>query len=108
MNKRDYMKFEAMMEIVPPRKTAASAMILACRNWFLLHPELAKLEANEAGLNACRQYMHIELNREEGPRAHIMDRLYKRFSNLRREMETDAMAALIPDLVRAEEDTIHG
>jgi hypothetical protein len=96
VNKRDYMKFSAMLEVVPPRKNSA-AMVAACRNWFLLHPRLAELEPNEAGLNVCRQYMHIELNREEGPRAHIMDRLYKRFSNLRREMETHAMAALIPE-----------
>lgn len=96
MNKRDYQKFTALLEVVPPKKTQLAYMTHACRNWFLLHPELAKLHADESSLTVCRQYMYIELNREEGPRAHIMDRLYKRFSNLRREIETHAMAALLP------------
>jgi hypothetical protein len=96
MNKRDYMKFCALLEIVPPKKTQVAFMTHACRNWFLLHPELARLQADEASLTVCRQYMYIELNREEGPRAHIMDRLYKRFSNLRREIETTAMGTLLP------------
>lgn len=97
MKKRDYMKFTSMLGVVPPKKTQVAAMTLACRNWFLLHPELAKLQADEDGLTACSQYMYIELNREEGPRPHIMDRLYKRYSNLRREMETAAMGALLPE-----------
>lgn len=97
MNKRNYAKFTAMLGVVPPKKTQLAAMTHACRNWFLLHPELAKLRADEEGLTLCSQYMHIELNREEGPRYHIMDRLYKRYSNLRREMETAAMGSLIPE-----------
>lgn len=103
MNKRDYMKFTALLEVVPPKKAQFAAMAHSCRNWFLLHPELAKLRANDAGLLLCRQYMHIELNREEGPRPHIMDRLYKRFSNLRREIETAAMDALLPEMADAED-----
>lgn len=102
MNKRDYMKFTGMLGVVPPKKTQLAAMTLACRNWFLLHPELARLQADEAGLTTCSQFMYIELNREEGPRPHIMDRLYKRYSNLRREMETAAMGALLPEAVDAE------
>jgi hypothetical protein len=98
MNKRDYMKFTGLLEIVPPKKTQFAAMTAACRNWFLLHPELARMQASEDSLLVCRQYMYIELNREEGPRAHIMDRLYKRYSNLRREIETAAMATLLPEV----------
>lgn len=97
MNKRNYMKFTGMLGVVPPKKTQMAAMSHACRNWFLLHPELAKLRANEEGLTICTQYMYIELNREEGPRSHIMDRLYKRYSNLRREIETAAMSTLVPE-----------
>lgn len=96
MDKKQLTKFEAMVELIPPKKTQAAAMANESKNWFLLHPKLALLEPNEAGLNVCRQYMHVELNRDGGPRAHIMDRLYKRFSNLRREMETSVMYALLP------------
>lgn len=97
MDMRDYKKFSTLMGLVPPRLAQRAAMSIACRNWFLLHPELARLQADEAGLTVCRQYMHLELNRLDGPRAHIMDRLYKRFSNLRRETETRAMATLLPE-----------
>lgn len=97
MNKRNYMKFVGMLGVVPPKKAQLPAMTHACRNWFLLHPELARLRANEEGLTICAQYMYIELNREEGPRPHIMDRLYKRYSNLRREMETAVMDLLLPE-----------
>lgn len=96
MNKRDYTKFSTLMGLVPPKRAQLAAMTIACRNWCLLHPELARLQADEASLMVCRQYMHLEANRPDGPRAHIMDRLYKRFSNLRREMETRAMAVLLP------------
>lgn len=102
MNKRDYMKFCALLEVVPPKKTQFAAMTAACKNWALLHPELARMQADENSLTVCRQYMYIELNREEGPRAHIMDRLYKRFSNLRREIETNAMFALLPEEAEAQ------
>jgi hypothetical protein len=96
------MKFCALLEVVPPKKTQMASMAAACKNWALLHPELARLHADESGLTVCRQYMYIELNREEGPRAHIMDRLYKRFSNLRREIETGTMAALLPEVAETE------
>ena len=97
MDNRKYKKFVGMLGVVPPKKAQLPAMTHACRNWFLLHPELARLRANEEGLTICTQYMYIELNREEGPRPHIMDRLYKRYSNLRREMETAVMDLLLPE-----------
>jgi len=104
MSKRDYAKFEAMVELIPPKPAQAAGMERDVRNWALLHPRLAVLKANEAGLNVCRQFMHVELNREEGPRWHIMDRLYKRFSNLRREMETAALAPLMPEVLAVAEE----
>lgn len=103
MNKRDYAKFEKLLALVPPRKSEAAAVQYACRNWALLHPELAALEATPAGLDRCREFMHVELHREGGPRIHIMDRLYKRFSNLRREIETSAMGLLLPEAETVEE-----
>lgn len=96
VNKKAYERFVALMEVIPPKPRNQNAMIESGKNWFLLHPELAALPASEFGLNKIREYMWIELNREEGPRHHIMDRLYKRFSNLRREIETNAMMALLP------------
>lgn len=96
MNKKAYERFVALMEVIPPKPRNQAVMAESAKNWFLLHPELAALPASEFGLNKIREYMWIELNREEGPRHHIMDRLYKRFSNLRREIETNAMLALLP------------
>lgn len=103
MNKRDYAKFETLLALVPPRKADAAAVAYACRNWALLHPELAALDATPASLTRCREFMYVELHREGGPRYHIMDRLYKRFSNLRREIETASMGALLPEAETVEE-----
>jgi hypothetical protein len=103
MNARSYKKFEALVELVPPKPSQVATMVATSKNWALLHPILAKLDCDAAAMNVCRQYMHVELHREEGPRFHIMDRLYKRFSNLRREMETSAMMALLPEYETAEE-----
>jgi hypothetical protein len=102
MKTKDYTKFTDMLGIYPPKR-ASETLEAECRNWFLLHPALASLEASTASLETCRAYMYIELNREGGPRHHIMDRLYKRFSNLRRELETSAMAALLPEVELAGE-----
>ena len=94
--KKELQRFVNLLEVVPPPPRNLRAMTEACRAWHTLHPELARLEADETGLLACRQYMHIEMTRGLGPRMHMMDRLYKRFSSLRREMETNAMVAVIP------------
>jgi hypothetical protein len=98
MKARDLNKFIALVGITTPKANALDAAVVNVKNWALLHPVLADLEANEAGLNVCRLHMYAELYREEGPRYHIMDRLYKRFSNLRREIETSAMNVLLPEL----------
>lgn len=100
--KKDIQRFVNLMEVVPPPAKNLRSMTDACRAWHTLHPELARLEADEAGLLACRQYMHIEMTREYGPRMHMMDRLYKRLSSLRREMETNAMVAVVPAVVEAQ------
>lgn len=97
MKTRDLKIFTAMLGVAPPAERAASDMEYAVRNWFHLHPALAKLQADQKGLDVCRQFMHLELSREGGPRRHIMDRLYKRYSNLRREIETAAMEKLLPE-----------
>jgi hypothetical protein len=94
---RDYKTFIDTMGIAPPPDRQHNLVCSVTRNWALLHPALAALNADKAGLDACKHMMYVELNREEGPRWHIMDRLYKRFSNLRREMETTAMMKLLPD-----------
>jgi hypothetical protein len=94
MTQRNYEKFNALIGLVPAK---SSSVRDACRNWAVLHPKLASLQANEQGLKACRQMMYTELNRDGGPRFYIMDRLYKRFSNLRREMETSSMMSMLPD-----------
>ena len=101
MTSKDYRKFEALMELCPPPKNKMASIEQASRNWYLLYQELAKMKASDASLNTCRHFMYVELNREEGPRYHIMDRLYKRFSNLRREIETSAMLVLIPEAAEA-------
>ncbi len=98
MNKKQYERFAALVELIPPKPRNQNALAETCRVWFNLHPMLADLKPTEASLNTIRECMWIELNREEGPRHHMMDRLYKRFSNLRREMETDAMLALLPEV----------
>lgn len=92
---KDYRAFCALLEITPPPKSRTAEMERVLRNWLLLHPVLAEMSATQDSLRLCTQYMHLELLREDGPRPHIMNRLYKRFSNLRREMETTAMLTLI-------------
>ena len=103
MQAKQFNKFVALMDIKPPTLKQAVYAEASTQNWALLHPVLAKLEANDAGLETCRRLMHVELLREGGPRFHIMDRLYKRFSNLRREIETSAMLELLPEECEAVE-----
>lgn len=100
--KKELQRFVNLLGVVPPAPKNLQAMRDACRAWHTLHPELARLEADEAGLLACRQYMHIEMTREYGPRMHMMDRLYKRLSSLRRDMETNAMVAVVPAVEEAQ------
>lgn len=103
MSTKKTQRFAALMGLqeVKPRTAAALAEIL--KTWQLLHPHLAAMNASETSLAKIRDLMAVELAREEGPRAHIMDRLYMRFSSLRREMETTAMAAAVPDYEDATE-----
>ena len=95
MKKQDYRQFTELLGVAPPPKAKQAEMEQTLRNWLLLHPVLATLQANAGGLKTCSQLMYVELQREDGPRFHVMDRLYKRYSNLRREMETSAMATLV-------------
>lgn len=97
MTKKQFDRFAALIGIQQPKPRAIAALTEVSKNWFLLHPHLKVLQATESDLGKIRDIMWVELNREGGPRAHIMDRLYMRYSSLRREMETSAMQALIPE-----------
>lgn len=97
MTKKQFDRFATLLGMQQPKPRAMNALSEISKNWFLLHPHLAALQATEGDLAKIRDIMWVELNREGGPRSHIMERLYMRYSSLRREMETNAMAALIPD-----------
>jgi hypothetical protein len=94
-NAKDYRNFCGLLEITPPPKTRVAEMERTLRNWLVLHPVLAEMAPTQESLRRCGHYMHMEMAREEGPRPHIMNRLYKRYSNLRREIETTAMSMLV-------------
>lgn len=95
--KKEHSKFVELLGIVAPPAKLENGISLKLSNWVLLHPELAEIEPTLNGLKTIKHYMHLELNRDDGPRFHIMDRLYKRYSNLRREMESAAMALCLPE-----------
>lgn len=78
--------------------TREEDFVQSLQNWSKLHPELAKLKANDTDVDRCRAYLVLELTRPEdkgGPRAFYVDRLYKRMSNLRREMEREVLAVYL-------------
>ncbi len=97
MKTKEYNQFINVMDIEPPPTRMYAKMVETSRNWFMLHQTLATMEANKASLEMCKQFMYVELNREGGPRWHIMNRLYKRYSNLRRKIETVAMMKCLPE-----------
>lgn len=72
------------------------------QNWSKLHPELAKLGPNIEGVTMCRVYLVLELTRPQEPRPFYLDRIYKRMSSLRRDMERDALSPYLNNLVAAE------
>lgn len=55
-------------------------------NWMPVHAYIRHLSATEDGLLELRRMMTIELKRDQ-PRPQIMERLYGRFSALRKQME---------------------
>lgn len=69
--------------------------VQSLQNWSKLHPELAKLNADGHGVEVCRAYLVLELTRPQGPRVFYVDRIYKRMSNLRREMEREVLAPFL-------------
>jgi hypothetical protein len=84
--------FQSMIGATRVSSSRREALQVHLRNWMQLYPLLSTMTPCEESLQACRELMVTELARDTGPRDHIMDRLYKRFSNLRRDMETTAMA----------------
>ena len=73
MNKKEYTKFEAMMELIPPKKTQAAAMAHESKNWFLLHPKLALLEPNEFSFHIA-QVDGVQLTVDEPDISHTAPR----------------------------------
>lgn len=59
-------------------------------NWMPVHAYMRHLPATENGLLELRRMMTIELKRDQ-PRPQIMERLYGRFSALRKQMEEQVL-----------------
>ena len=92
-------EINGMHPISAPTAKLRQELLADLRNWALLYPKLAALQPDGEGLERCRQYLLIELEEPpahaNGPRDHIVDRLYKRMSNLRRDSETSMLSAAV-------------
>lgn len=55
-------------------------------NWMPVHAYIRHLPNNEESLLELRRMMTVELDRSE-PRAQILERLYGKFSAMRKQME---------------------
>lgn len=98
MVKSAYKRFAATLDVKPLGKATLRRYEDNLRSWATLHPVLRELNPDDASLRTLAQLMSVELMRDGGPRDQIMDRLYKRYSNLRREMETTVMADAMLEL----------
>lgn len=60
-------------------------------NWQMVHPMLVDIQMSQKGLMTLASMMQAENGRDEGPRSHIMRRLYMKYSTLRRQMELEML-----------------
>lgn len=67
-------------------KTDIARIMPHMTNWMPVHAYIRHLPVDENSLLELRRMLTIELNREE-PRAQILERLYGKFSAMRKQME---------------------
>lgn len=65
-------------------------------NWLVAYEFIAGMEASPKSVEIVSQMLLIELS--ESARPHVLERLYMRYSNLRREMETAMLHKACPAL----------
>lgn len=77
----------------PPTKLHEAELRGYLENWATLHEFMANMEADPGDLSTLLMLMGIEIA-SESPRGYIIDRIYMRFSNLRRDWERSMLPGL--------------
>jgi len=94
-------KFNTALGLTEPTSAQRARLEGVMSNWIAIHEEITNYDGHDRYYDKLRKMMWVELNREEGPRAHIMTRLLGRYQNLRRQQEYKLLEAAVPAVSEA-------
>jgi len=92
-----------LVGVQPPNEKQLERLRPAVSNWLVAHRYLTELGGKPRDrIEAAAHMLYLEVTREAGPRAHMLDRLHMKMSNIRREAEWEIVNSQMP--VVEEED----
>lgn len=103
MNKAKLGKLlKAMPFVVAPSTRKSVELLDALTSWNKCHPYLRDMAPTEGSLESVGEMIYLELHREDGARPWMVDRLYMRYSNLRRQYEGYLLSTINATVMHAE------